>query len=51
LANIDLEQTRLARENRLRVAFLATKGHTMPMWLAERSAILEANEASENRPD
>jgi hypothetical protein len=29
-----------ALENRLRVAFLATKGHTMAMWLAQRDAIL-----------
>ena len=36
------EQER-AHENRLRVAFLSTKGHTMPMWLAERAAILAAS--------
>jgi hypothetical protein len=29
-----------AAENRLRVAFLATRGNTMAMWLAQRDAIL-----------
>jgi hypothetical protein len=29
-----------ALENRLRVAFLATKGHTMAMWLAQREVIV-----------
>ena len=41
LLNIEEEQQRRARENRLRVAFLATKGNTMTMWLAERTAILD----------
>jgi hypothetical protein len=43
LANIKDEQHRRAHENRLRVAFLAVKGNTMPMWLAERTAILAAD--------
>ena len=34
------EPSSKALENRLRVAFLATKGHTMAMWLAQRDAIL-----------
>jgi hypothetical protein len=34
------EPSSKALENRLRVAFLATKGHTMAMWLAQREAIL-----------
>jgi hypothetical protein len=43
LANINDVQRTQAHENRLRVKFLATKGNTMPMWLAERSEILAAD--------
>jgi hypothetical protein len=40
LDDIREEPQRKALENRLRVAFLATRGHTMPMWLAQRPTIL-----------
>lgn len=47
LANIDQEQIRLARENRLRVAFLATKGNTMSMWLVQCFTILSGDDESD----
>jgi hypothetical protein len=35
-----------AHENRLRVAFLSIRGHTMAMWLAQRDAILAGSDAT-----
>ena len=41
------EPTSKALENRLRVAFLATKGATMQAWLQERESILASLNADE----
>ena len=37
------EPSSKARENRLRVAFLSTKGNTMAMWEAQREDILTSD--------
>jgi hypothetical protein len=36
------EPSSKATENRLRTAFLATKGNTMAMWLAQRDELLSS---------